>query len=143
MFYASQASPGCTFKLNLGEKMQIKQQNKTKGNWGEERAAEHLMSKGYRIVAKQWKSLRFEIDIIAEKGNEIVFVEVKTRFSEDYGQPWEAVKGDKRRKICNSADQYIRMHQCEQEPRFDIISIVHSNHKTKITHLESAFRPTL
>ena len=82
-------------------------------------------------------------DIIAEKGNEIVFVEVKTRFSEDYGQPWEAVKSDKRRKICNSADQYIRMHQCDQEPRFDIISIVHSNHTTKITHLESAFRPTL
>ena len=128
---------------SFGQKMQLKQQNKIKGNWGEERAAELLKRKGYRIIAMQWKSLRFEIDIIAEKGNEIIFVEVKTRTSEDYGQPWEAVKHDKRRKICNSADQYIRMNQCDKEPRFDIISIVRTDDKTKITHLQSAFRPTL
>jgi putative endonuclease len=129
--------------MNFGQKMQIKQQNKIKGNLGEQRAAELLKRKGYHIIATQWKSLRFEIDIIAEKGNEIVFVEVKTRTSEDYGQPWEAVKRDKRRKICNSADQYIRMTKCDKEPRFDIISIIQTEDKTKITHLKSAFRPTL
>ena len=91
----------------------------------------------------QWKSLRFEIDLIAEKANDIVFVEVKTRFSDAYGEPWEAVNMSKRKKVCTSADQYIRMHRCDREPRFDIISVLHTDGTTKITHLKGAFYPML
>jgi len=120
-----------------------KRDNKKKGNWGEMKAAEFLKSLGYYIRETQWKSLRFEIDLIAERGDEIIFVEVKTRFSDAYGNPWEAVNFNKRKKICTSADQYIRIHQCKREPRFDIISVLHTEGITKITHLAGAFYPTL
>lgn len=120
-----------------------KRDNKKKGNWGEKKAAEFLQAQGYFIREMQWKALRFEIDLIAEIGNEIIFVEVKTRFSDAYGNPWEAVDTSKRRKVCASADQYIRMHQCDREPRFDIISVLHTEGTTKITHLKGAFYPTL
>ncbi len=120
-----------------------KRENKKKGNWGELKAAEFLRSQGYYIREMQWKSLRFEIDIIAEKDNDILFVEVKTRFSDAYGDPWEAVNMSKRKKICTSADQYIRTHHCDREPRFDIISVLHTDGTTKITHLKGAFYPML
>lgn len=119
-----------------------KHDNKAKGDWGEKKAAEFLVSAGYTIKEMQWKSLRFEIDLIAEKEDSIIFVEVKTRFNDAFGDPWQAVDYSKRRKICISADQYIRLKQCNLEPRFDIVSVLHVNGQTKITHLENAFYPT-
>jgi putative endonuclease len=70
-------------------------------------------------------------------------VEVKTRFSKEYGEPWAAVNYSKQRKICKSADYYLRLFRIDAEPRFDIVSIVHAEGKTEITHLEQAFFPTL
>ena len=117
--------------------------NKKKGDWGEKVAASYLMEKGYTIVKRQWHYARYEIDIIAQLGNLIVFVEVKTRFSKEYGEPWAAVNYSKQRKICRSADYYLRNFRIDSEPRFDIISIIHDEGRTEITHLEQAFYPTL
>ena len=117
--------------------------NKKKGDWGERVAAEYLTNKGYRIIQKQWHYSRYEIDLIAQQKNIIVFVEVKTRFSKEYGEPWAAVNQSKQRKICRSADYYLRLFSIDAEPRFDIISIVHAEGSTDITHLEQAFFPTL
>ena len=120
-----------------------KSANKKKGDWGEKIAAAYLMEKGYCIVKKQWHYARYEIDLIVQKGNCIVFVEVKTRFTKDYGEPWAAVNYSKQRKICRSADYYLRYFRVDAEPRFDIVSIVHAEGTTEITHLEQAFFPTL
>ena len=120
-----------------------KTENKQKGDWGEKIAAAYLSEKGYRIIKKQWHFARYEIDLIVEKQNTIVFVEVKTRFNANYGAPWEAVNYAKQRKICKSADYYLRQFHVDAEPRFDIVSIIHSEGKTEITHLEQAFFPTL
>jgi putative endonuclease len=120
-----------------------KTDNKKKGDWGERIAADYLESKGFRILEKQWNYTRFEIDLIVRKENTIVFVEVKTRFSRDYGEPWDAVNKAKQKKICKSADFYLKNFCIDSEPRFDIISIVHDNGKTEITHLDNAFYPTL
>ena len=117
--------------------------NKKKGDWGEKIAAAYLNEQGYGIVKKQWRVARYEIDLIVQKGNCIVFVEVKTRFSKDYGEPWAAVNYSKQRKICRSADYYLRYFHVDSEPRFDIVSIVHAEGVTEITHLEQAFFPTL
>jgi putative endonuclease len=119
-----------------------KSENKKKGDWGEKMAAAYLTEKGYRVVKTQWHYSRYEIDLIVLKQNTIVFVEVKTRFSADYGAPWEAVNYAKQRKICKSADYYLRCYRVDEEPRFDIVSIVHAEGKTEITHLEQAFFPT-
>ena len=117
--------------------------NKKKGDWGEKLAAAYLKEKGYRIINEQWHYSRYEIDLIAQKENTLVFVEVKTRFSKEYGEPWAAVNYSKQRKICKSADYYLRLFRIDAEPRFDIVSIVHAERKTEITHLEQAFFPTL
>jgi len=117
--------------------------NKKKGDWGEKIAAAYLTEKGYSIIKKQWHYSRYEIDLIAQKDNTIVFVEVKTRFSKEYGEPWTAVNYSKQRKICRSADYYLRSYRVDAEPRFDIVSIVHAEGTTEITHLKQAFYPTL
>jgi putative endonuclease len=120
-----------------------KKVNKKKGDWGEKVAAAYLIEKGYTIIQKQWHSYRFEVDIIAKKDRTIVFVEVKTRFSKAFGEPWTAVNRSKQRKICQSADHYLRCFHVKEEPRFDIISIIHCEGDTEILHLEQAFYPTL
>jgi len=117
--------------------------NKQKGDWGEKIAAAYLTGKVYRVIRTQWHYSRYEIDLIVEKDNNVVFVEVKTRFSHEYGEPWTAVNHSKQRKICKSADYYLKYFRIDAEPRFDIISIVHSGGKTEIIHLEHAFFPTL
>jgi len=120
-----------------------KEANKKKGDWGEKIASAYLQEKGYTILKKQWRYYRYEIDLIASRQNTIVFVEVKTRFSREYGEPWAAVNLRKQQKICRSADHYLRTYQIDAEPRFDIISIVHAEGQTEILHLEQAFYPTL
>ena len=62
------------------------------GRWGEDLATEYLQQHGYRIIERDWKSGRRDIDIIATDGNQVVFVEVKTRRNRLYGDPEEAVK---------------------------------------------------
>lgn len=119
-----------------------KESNKEKGDDGENLAANYLEKLGYTILERQWKYERFEIDLIAESGNTIVFVEVKTRYSNDYGEPWEAVNKAKRKKICASADAYIQQHEINHEPRFDIVSIIKDGSKCTIDHIEEAFWPT-
>lgn len=118
-----------------------KESNKEKGDDGENLAAGYLEKLGYIILERQWKYERFEIDLIAEKDKTIVFVEVKTRFSNTYGEPWEAVNQAKRKKICASADAYIQQYDINHEPRFDIVSIIKSDKEFRIEHLEEAFWP--
>lgn len=118
-----------------------KDSTKQKGDEGEEIAASFLERHGYTLLEKQWRFMRFEIDLIAIKEQVIVFVEVKTRYSNTYGEPWEAVNKAKRKKICESADAYIRQNDINQEPRFDIISIIKSDKEFRIEHLEEAFWP--
>lgn len=118
-----------------------KNQNKEKGDKGEELAAAYLLERGYVIIHKKWKHARFEVDLIAEKGDEIVFVEVKLRYSRVYGEPWEAVNKGKQKKIIVGADAYLKQTRSMKEPRFDIISIVEGNGKTEILHIEEAFYP--
>lgn len=113
------------------------------GDEGENIAADFLINKGYSIIERKWKYMRYEIDLIAEKDGSIVFVEVKTRYSNSYGEPWEAVNKAKRKKICASADAYIQQRDIELEPRFDIISIIKSNKEFQIEHIEEAFWPMM
>jgi putative endonuclease len=118
-----------------------KTNNKKKGDKGEELASAYLEKNGYTIIERNWKFSRFELDLIAENATHLVFVEVKTRYSNVYGEPWEAVNKTKRNKICMSGDAYIRQKLSEKEPRFDIVSILQMNGGTQILHLEGAFWP--
>ena len=111
------------------------------GKIGEELAVKHLVDKGYQILDRNWHSGHKEIDIIAQIGDELVVVEVKTRKSDDFGKPDIAVGKDKQRMLIRAADAYVRYKGLDMDVRFDIISIVCTPGKPKIEHIEDAFIP--
>ncbi len=112
------------------------------GRWGEERAAEFLKAKGYRILERNYKNKIGEIDVIASDGKILLFVEVKTRRSLAYGQPYEAVTYHKQIKIARVAFAYLK-HRCgtvDVNARFDVISIVRDGWaQARIEHIPHAF----
>mgnify|MGYP001405200671 CR=1 FL=1 len=109
------------------------------GEEGEKIAVRFLKSKGYIVYQTNWRFGRLEIDIIAEDGKELVFIEVKTRSSEAYGRPEEAVDDKKELALLNAADIYVRNFSLEIEVRFDIISVIINDQKTSINHILDAF----
>ena len=100
-----------------------------------------LQKKGYTILNENWRSGRNEIDIVAKIGETIVFVEVKTRSTEFFGDPREAVSIAKQKRLIQAANDYLEQEQLELEARFDVVSIVISSTETKLDHLEDAFFP--
>jgi len=111
------------------------------GKHGEELASEFLESAGLRIIVRNYRNKTGEIDIIARDQETLVFVEVKTRKSLTYGQPYEAVSRKKQKQICRLALYYMtRNKHHDQAVRFDVISIVMtSNENPKIEHLINCF----
>ena len=110
------------------------------GKRGEELAADFLQKKGYRIIDKNWKSGYQEIDIIACMGNIVAFIEVKTRTSDIYFRPDQAVNYNKQRNIIKAANHYYKSHRLTSDIRFDIISILFlDDDKYQIEHIENAF----
>ena len=113
------------------------------GRWGEERAAEYMESKGWYIRERDWRCGSTDIDLICidEDDTTLVFVEVKTRSTDEYGEPYEAVDAEKRRNVIHAAAQYKSAFRKEnRRMRYDIISIVGTPAgEMKIEHIEDAF----
>lgn len=105
------------------------------GLFGERIAENFIKSKGYKIVMKNYRCKLGEIDLIAERGNLLVFIEVKTRSNDKFGKGFEAVNFKKIDKIRKVATLYLMQNNLEREVRFDVISI----DNRKVTHLEGAF----
>ena len=111
------------------------------GKQGEEIAVKYLMDKGYEILERNWRNRHKEIDIIAKDGKELVVVEVKTRKSNDYGDPDFAVNKQKQRLLISAANSYIYSNNLDLDTRFDIISIIIKDGNPVIDHIEDAFLP--
>lgn len=94
------------------------------GRRGEELATAFLLSKGYGILDRNWRSGHKEIDIVAQDGDDIVFVEIKTRTSEQCHDARDAVDTRKRQLLIYAAEAYMRSHRFNLTPRFDIVTIV-------------------
>ena len=94
------------------------------GKWGEDLAADYLQRKGYTIIERDWKSGKRDLDIIAQDGNVIVFVEVKTRRNRLYGEPEESVDYHKLQNLQQAISHYVKFRNIRQDIRFDIISVV-------------------
>ncbi|MBR5964302.1 MAG: YraN family protein [Bacteroidaceae bacterium] len=109
------------------------------GRRGEDLATALLLSKGYSILDRNWRSGHKELDIVARDGADIVFVEVKTRKNEEITSAIEAVNRDKMMRIISAAEAYIKAHNYDLEPRFDIITLVGAEPNLQIEHLEDAF----
>lgn len=117
--------------------------NKMQGRLGEDAAAEYLKSSGYKILECNYKNKMGETDIIAQKGENLVFVEVKTRSSAEFGTPAQAVTYYKKQRIINSARWYMMTNPTELNIRFDIIEVFgiftgDSFEVENINHIENA-----
>jgi putative endonuclease len=109
------------------------------GDGAEDLAARFLESKGYKILARQYRNQFGEIDLIASWGAEIVFVEVKARHDATYGFPEEAVTGSKLKKIEHGGEQWLREQHLEDRPyRIDVVAIEYQFDPPRLTHIESA-----
>lgn len=108
---------------------------------GEEIALAFLKQKGYEVIETNWREQKFEIDIIAIDENEIVFIEVKTRSTNFFGAPEEAVTLKKQQHLIEGADFYINQNEVDLECRFDVIAIVLTNGTKDIKHIVGAFYP--
>lgn len=113
------------------------------GQKGEELAVNYLSKKGYQIVECNWRFQKAEIDIIAIYNNQLIVVEVKTRTSEEFESPKEAVTISKQKNIVKAADAYIQERDIDLECRFDVISVLIVANQTDIEHIEDAFYPML
>ena len=109
------------------------------GKQGERIALQYLINKGYIIHEKNWRYGKIEVDLIAEKDERIVFIEVKTRSTDFFGEPEEAVDKGKEQQLINGAQIFINRHQLEEEVRFDIISIILNTEEVRVNHIEDAF----
>lgn len=94
------------------------------GKWGEDKASEFLQRNGYKIIERDWKSGRRDIDIIATDGKDVIFVEVKTRRNRLFGDPEEAVDYRKLQSLRLAINHYIKYRRINFNVRFDIISVV-------------------
>jgi len=113
------------------------------GQKGEDLAAVHLEKAGFKILFRNWKWGKHEIDIIAENQDFIVFIEVKTRTDDFQMHPVTAVTREKQKSIIWAANGYLQKFGIDKEGRFDIITVIKSVDSFKIDHIESAFYPTL
>ena len=93
------------------------------GAWGESVAAHHLEADGYRIIIRNWRCAQGEIDLIAQAGEELVFVEVKTRRGRDMGSPEEALTPSKQKKLMQLAQIYVAERDLDVDWRIDLVAV--------------------
>lgn len=109
------------------------------GKQGEKAATEYLKQKGYQILETNYYCKRGEIDIIALDKQELVFIEVKTRTTNQYGSPAESVTKQKQKHIYKTAEYYLYKRNLEQEQiRIDVIEVFFYGELHKIYHIPRA-----
>ena len=114
------------------------------GALGERLAAKHLEGKGYRILERNFRCRMGEIDLIALRGSDLVFTEVKLRKDASYGEAREFVTASKQRKLLMTAEYYLSARPWAQElqARFDVIEVYApqgTEENSTICQLENAF----
>jgi putative endonuclease len=116
------------------------------GRYGEAVAARHLVEDGLTILAQNWRCREGELDIVALDGQVLVFCEVKTRSSADYGSPAEAVVGPKAARVRQLAQRWLQARRSAGESafwpdiRFDVVSVLRPRQGAlEVDHLRGAF----
>lgn len=113
---------------------------KKTGDLGEEIAQEYLMKNGYEILEKKFYVRGGEIDLIAKKAEEIIFIEVKTRTNKNFGEIAEQINKNKQDKLIRAAEIFLNEYEYQEYPwRIDVIAIyLQKNSDPQIEHLENA-----
>ena len=128
--------------LRIKEKTTTTPDTKLIGDWGECRAEEYLLAKGFAILHRNWRSGRYELDIVAQRGDVVHFVEVKCRRAGGLTAPADAITEDKSSALFKAAEAYIESHNLEEELQFDLIAIEYSESGDfELNHVENAIVP--
>lgn len=109
------------------------------GKLGEDYAVKYILKKGYKLVARNWAFQKKELDIIATHNNMLVVIEVKSRSTEFFEHPSDAVDLRKMKNIAQATQAYVDFKNIDLEVRFDIISVIKSGASFKLEHIEDAF----
>lgn len=109
------------------------------GKKGEELAEEFLLKNGYKILEKNWRFKKAEVDIIALKKDILAIIEVKTRSTTHFGNPQDFVNQKKIKLLVEAINEYITSKDLDVEVRFDIVAIVKTDSNFTIEHLKDAF----
>ena len=118
----------------------MRKQHLATGKAGEELAVALLKDKGYKILARNYKTKLGEIDIIACDKDVYCFIEVKTRHSDKFGLPSEAVSAFKQRQISKAALVFLKEnHLLDKKSRFDVVSIIYAQELPKLDLIKNAF----
>jgi len=121
--------------MDLKAKEEKKKQNIKLGKKGERKARRYLWFRGWKILEKNYKNPFGEVDIIAKKKGVIAFIEVKTRLSDIFGLPNEAVTENRKRRYIMAAKYYFAGRESDCTVRFDIIEVF----RGQLNHIENAF----
>ena len=114
------------------------------GESGENLACDELRRQGYAILARRYRTRAGEIDIVARDGNALVFVEVKTRRSDDAGRPSDAIDQRKEQRMTQAALAYLKSNRLlGYSARFDVVAVTWPDdaRKPTIEHFKNAFSP--
>ena len=115
-------------------------ERQTLGKQGEDLAAEYLQKKGYRILQRNFRCRRGELDLVALQGRTLVFVEVKTRRGLQFGEPREAVTQTKQQHLLQGAAYYCKLQgESGMEKRMDVVEVLFLEGKPYLRHTENAF----
>ncbi len=111
-----------------------------RGDAGEDLACAHLRARGMKVLARNYRCRSGEIDVVADDGGTLVFVEVKERRGDAHGSAVEAVTAEKRRRVVRAARVYAATHGLSQSPiRFDVLAIDWSAEGPRVRHDAGAF----
>ncbi|MCG2610251.1 YraN family protein [Flavobacterium sp. SM15] len=109
------------------------------GKLGEDLAVNYLRDQGYDILERNWVFQKAEIDIIAQKNEALIIVEVKTRSNLEFGNPQDFVNPKKIKLLVKAVNEYVTLNDLDCNTRFDIIAIKKDATKYEIEHLQDAF----
>jgi putative endonuclease len=109
------------------------------GKEGEKIALNYLLKNEYQIVEKNYRFLKAEVDIIAQKENILIAVEVKTRSTDYFGDPQDFINTKKIKLLVSAMDHYVIERDLDVVVRFDIIAILKQKNVFQIEHLKDAF----
>lgn len=107
--------------------------------WGEGLAYGFLVARGLRVLARNWRTPRGELDLVCKDGGTLVFVEVKTRGGMAFGRGHEAVDARKQRRVMRTAEAYLARHPHGGPCRFDVVSVACGPDGPHLEHLEGAY----
>ena len=116
-----------------------KSREKNVGATGESIAAKYLARRGYRIVERNWRCRAGEIDIVADRDDLCIFVEVKSSAKLAFIRPEQRVRSRKQDKLHTLAHYYLKQHKLEVPCRFDIIAVWWEDGEPQLRHFENAF----